>query len=147
VTSSSPIPTAVREHEISAIPNAPHARSPTHNAAVGDRRSEADARGVDAWLTQEQTHVVKIASHRAPGQVDHSGGPLAEGEHAPRDVALSGVAARCEVVAVIAIAPRRIPSLFTVGRHVTPAVTTARPQSCTSVQIGRGERSRSMVQQ
>jgi hypothetical protein len=30
------------------------------------RRSEADAKGVDAWLTEDQTHVVKIASHRAP---------------------------------------------------------------------------------
>jgi alpha-galactosidase/6-phospho-beta-glucosidase family protein len=59
-------PTAVREHEISVIPNAPHAIFPTHDAAVSDGRSEADARGVDAWLTEDQTHVVKIASHRAP---------------------------------------------------------------------------------
>ena len=59
-------PTAVREHEISVIPDAPHAMSPTHDAAVSDGRSEADARGVDAWLTEDQTHVVKIASHRAP---------------------------------------------------------------------------------
>jgi hypothetical protein len=28
--------------------------------------SEADAVGVGAWLTEGQTHVVKIASHRAP---------------------------------------------------------------------------------
>ena len=58
--------TAVREHQISVIPNAPHATSPTHDAAVSDGRSEADAMGVDAWLTEDQTHVVKIASHRAP---------------------------------------------------------------------------------
>jgi hypothetical protein len=58
--------TAVREHEISVIPNAAHATSPTHDAAVGDGRSEADAKGVDAWLTEDQTHVVKIASHRVP---------------------------------------------------------------------------------
>ena len=57
-------PTAVREHEISIVPNAPHARSPTHDAAVTDARSEADAMGVDAWLTEDHTHVVKIASHR-----------------------------------------------------------------------------------
>ena len=61
-------PTAVREHEISIIPNAPHAISPTHNAAVGDGRSEAHARGTDAWLTEDQTHVVKIASNRAPNK-------------------------------------------------------------------------------
>ena len=59
-------PTAVREHEISIVPNAPHAISPTHDAAVTDARSEADAMGVDAWLTEDQTHVVKIASHRTP---------------------------------------------------------------------------------
>jgi hypothetical protein len=58
--------TAVREHEISVIPNAPHAISPTHDAAVSDARSESDAMGVDAWLTEDHTHVVKIASNRAP---------------------------------------------------------------------------------
>ena len=58
--------TAVREHEISVVPNAPHATSPTHDAAVGDGQSEADAKGVDAWLTEDKTHVVKIASHRVP---------------------------------------------------------------------------------
>jgi len=58
--------TAVREHEISVVPNAPHATSPTHDAAVGEGRSEADAKGVDAWLTEDKTHVVKIASHRVP---------------------------------------------------------------------------------
>ena len=58
--------TAVREHDISVIPNAPHATSPTHDAAVADGRSEAHAKGVDAWLTEDQTHVVKIASHRVP---------------------------------------------------------------------------------
>jgi hypothetical protein len=59
-------PTAVREHEISIVPNAPHGISPTHDAAVSDGCSEADGRGVDAWLTEDQTHVVKIASHRTP---------------------------------------------------------------------------------
>jgi hypothetical protein len=58
-------PTAVREHEISIVPTAPHAVFPTRTAAVGDGRSEADARGVDAWLTEDHTHVVKIASNRA----------------------------------------------------------------------------------
>ena len=59
-------PTAVREHEISIVPHAPHAISPTHDAAVSDGRSEADAVRVDAWLTEDQTHVVKIASNRTP---------------------------------------------------------------------------------
>jgi len=59
-------PTAVREHEISIIPNAPHETPPTHDAAIREGRSEADAMGVDAWLTEDHTHVVKIASNRAP---------------------------------------------------------------------------------
>jgi len=59
-------PSAVREHEISVIPNAPHAMSPTHDEAVSDGRSEAHVLGVDAWLTEDHTHVVKIAANRAP---------------------------------------------------------------------------------
>ena len=31
-----------------------------------DARLEADAKGVDAWLTEDPTHVVKISSHRGP---------------------------------------------------------------------------------
>jgi len=59
-------PTAVREHDISIVPNTPHAMSPTHEEALEEGRSEAEARGVDAWLTEDRTHVVKIASHRTP---------------------------------------------------------------------------------
>jgi hypothetical protein len=59
-------PTAVREHDISVVPNAPHATSPTRDQAVTDGCSEADALGVDAWLSEDHTHVVQIASHRAP---------------------------------------------------------------------------------
>ena len=61
-------PSAVREHEIRIVPNAPHAIAPTHDAAVSDGRSEADALGVDAWLTEDHTHVVKIASNRTPAK-------------------------------------------------------------------------------
>ncbi len=60
--------TAVREHDISIVPNAPHGNSPTHDLAVRDARSQADALGVDAWLTVDNTHVVKISSHREPGK-------------------------------------------------------------------------------
>jgi hypothetical protein len=58
-------PTAVREHEISISPNAPHEKPATHDAAISEGRSEAAAMGVDAWLTEDHTHVVKIASNRA----------------------------------------------------------------------------------
>lgn len=56
--------TAVREHEISVVPHARYAVSPSHDLAVGDGRSHAEAMGVDAWLTEDHTHVVKIASYR-----------------------------------------------------------------------------------
>ena len=48
-------PTAVREHEISVIPNGPHAMSPTHDEAVSDGRLKADVLGVDARLTEDHT--------------------------------------------------------------------------------------------
>jgi hypothetical protein len=57
-------PTAVREHDISIVPHAPHTTSPTHDAAVVDGRSEAKTLGVDAWLSEDHTHAVKIASNR-----------------------------------------------------------------------------------
>jgi hypothetical protein len=55
---------AVCEHQISIVPKAPHASSATHDVAVHDGGVEAEVAGVDVWLTQDQTHVVKIASHR-----------------------------------------------------------------------------------
>ena len=54
------------EYQISIVANAPHTVSPTHDAAVSDGRSEAEAMGVDAWLSEDQTHVVRIASNRTP---------------------------------------------------------------------------------
>jgi hypothetical protein len=58
--------TAVREHDISIVPHAPHATSPTHDAAVIEARSEARGLGVDAWISEDHTHVLKIASNRTP---------------------------------------------------------------------------------
>ena len=59
-------PSALREHEISIVANAPHQMPPAHDVAIRKERSEADAMGVEAWLTEDHTHVVKIASNRAP---------------------------------------------------------------------------------
>jgi hypothetical protein len=52
-------PTAVREHEISIIPNAPHEMPPTHDAAIREERSEADAMGVDAQGASPPRKVVE----------------------------------------------------------------------------------------
>ena len=73
-------PTAVREHQISIVPNAPHAISPTHEAAVTDAHSEADAMGVDAWLTEDQTPVLMIASNRTPESIGCQIAPQVEDE-------------------------------------------------------------------
>ena len=74
-------PTAVREHEISIVPNAPHTTAPTHDTAVNEGCPEAEAKGVDAWLTEDQTHVVKIASHRT--RVSRVGTRPASSPHRP----------------------------------------------------------------
>lgn len=56
---------AVREYEISIVPDVPHRTAGTHDAAVSAGCGEAEARGVDGWLMEDQIHVVKIATHRA----------------------------------------------------------------------------------
>jgi hypothetical protein len=56
---------AVCEHQISIVPDAPHASSSTHESALHEGRVKAEVGGVDAWLTEDQTHVMKIASHRS----------------------------------------------------------------------------------
>ena len=52
-------PTAVLEHEISIFPNAPHEMPPTHDAAIREERSEADAMGVDAQGASPPRKVVE----------------------------------------------------------------------------------------
>lgn len=57
-------PSAVLTHDISIVPEKPHATMPNHREAVEQAAGEAEARGVDAWVTEDQTHVVKLATHR-----------------------------------------------------------------------------------
>jgi len=61
-------PTALREHEINIVPDLPYTSSATHDAAVTDGHAEAAAMGVDAWPTEHQSHVVKMASNPMPGK-------------------------------------------------------------------------------
>lgn len=53
-------PTAVREHEISIVPDAPHEVPRTRDAAIRVGRSEADAMGVDAWLSEDHMSVSSL---------------------------------------------------------------------------------------
>lgn len=58
-------PTATIEHEISIVPEQPHIVCPTHDTAVAKACELAEALQVDAWLTEDHTHFMRIASCRA----------------------------------------------------------------------------------
>jgi hypothetical protein len=62
-------PSSVVTHDISIVPAKPHATMPNHREAVEQATEEAEARGVDAWVTEDQTHVIKLASNRPDTQV------------------------------------------------------------------------------
>jgi hypothetical protein len=57
-------PTATRECVISIVPRPSHLTCPTHDAAVARGRELARELRVDAWLTEDHTHFMKIESCR-----------------------------------------------------------------------------------
>ena len=57
-------PSSVLEHDISIVPEKPHATVPTHREAVELALGEAEALAVDAWVTEDQIHVIKLSTHR-----------------------------------------------------------------------------------
>lgn len=52
------------EHEVSIVPAATASVCPNHDAAVRQARELAKERCVDAWLTEDHIHFVRVASHR-----------------------------------------------------------------------------------
>jgi hypothetical protein len=56
--------TATLEHDISIVPNDPHLSCATHNIAVAAARELAEKLGVDAWLTEDHTHFLRLATYR-----------------------------------------------------------------------------------
>lgn len=73
-------PSSVLTHDISIVPEKPHATAPNHREAVEQATGEAEALGVDAWVTEDQTHVVRLATNRpdsesAPHAEDDPGQP------------------------------------------------------------------------
>lgn len=58
-------PTATIEHEIGIVPEKPHIFCPTHDTAVAKARELAETLQVDAWLTEDHTHFMRIASCRS----------------------------------------------------------------------------------
>jgi hypothetical protein len=56
--------TARVEHEVSIVPEARASMCPNHDEAIKEANKLAKERGVDAWLTEDHIHFVKVASHR-----------------------------------------------------------------------------------
>jgi len=56
--------TARIEHDVSIVPTLKPLMCPNYDAAVRRARELAKERQVDAWLTEDFIHVVKIASYR-----------------------------------------------------------------------------------
>ena len=53
------------EHQVSIVPDAPFESCPTHTCAVDKASALARERGVDAWLTEDLIHFMRLASYRA----------------------------------------------------------------------------------
>ena len=56
---------SVLEHDISIVPEKAHATAATRRDAVEQAAGEAQERAVDAWVTDDQIHVVRLATHRS----------------------------------------------------------------------------------
>jgi len=57
-------PTAKVEHEIAIVPASPHIVCATHDEAVARANQMARERHVDAWLTEDLRHFLRVASYR-----------------------------------------------------------------------------------
>ena len=57
-------PTATVEHEIGIVPSPPHLTCANHDQAVAEGRQLAKHLKVDAWLTEDNTHFLRIATYR-----------------------------------------------------------------------------------
>ena len=57
-------PTATVEHEIAIVPAPPHMICATHDEAVAWAKRMARERQVDAWLSEDLRHFLRIASYR-----------------------------------------------------------------------------------
>jgi hypothetical protein len=57
-------PTATVEHEICIVPRRPHITCANHNEAVAEGRQLAEQLQVDAWLTEDNRHFLRIGTYR-----------------------------------------------------------------------------------
>jgi hypothetical protein len=56
---------ATVEHDICVVPAPAHIVCPNHDTAVKRAHELARERQVDLWLTEDQTHFLRLASYRA----------------------------------------------------------------------------------
>jgi len=56
--------TATLEHDLSIVPGRPDLVCPNHDSAVALAQEMAKDRRVDAWLTEDHTHFMKIGTYR-----------------------------------------------------------------------------------
>jgi hypothetical protein len=52
------------EHQIGVVPDPPHESLPSHDRAVRKACEMAEARHVDAWLTEDLIHFLRLATFR-----------------------------------------------------------------------------------
>jgi len=57
-------PTATVEHHICIVPRPPHITCANHDRAVTRGRELAEQLDVDAWLTEDNTHFMRIGTYR-----------------------------------------------------------------------------------
>jgi len=57
-------PTATVEHLICIVPRPPHITCPNHDSAVAKGRELAEQLKVDAWLTEDHSHFLRIVTFR-----------------------------------------------------------------------------------
>lgn len=57
-------PTATLEHEICIVPQPPHLTCATHDEGIAKAHELAARLHVDAWLTEDHTHFLRIGSYR-----------------------------------------------------------------------------------
>ena len=58
-------PTATVEYEICVVPRPPHITCPNHDRAVAQGRELAEQLKVDAWLTEDNSHFMRIGTYRS----------------------------------------------------------------------------------
>lgn len=58
-------PTAVVEHDVSIVPTSTSVLRARYDLAITEGQKLAEQLSVDLWLTEDHTHFLQLAGHRA----------------------------------------------------------------------------------